>query len=67
VGAGQAGRRHQARVAGLHQRSPEDDPEHSRQAHAPPTTAIDKLFATNLRRFLDDPPLLSVVERDRGY
>jgi phosphoglycerate dehydrogenase-like enzyme len=28
---------------------------------------IRRLFAENLRRFLDDRPLLNVVDRDRGY
>jgi D-2-hydroxyacid dehydrogenase (NADP+) len=28
---------------------------------------VRRLFAENLRRFLDDRPLLNVVDRDRGY
>jgi D-2-hydroxyacid dehydrogenase (NADP+) len=28
---------------------------------------IRRLFAENLRRFLDGRPLLNVVDRDRGY
>ncbi len=31
------------------------------------TEPIRRLFAENLRRFLDDRPLLNVVDRDRGY
>ena len=32
-----------------------------------PAEPIRRLFAENLRRFLDDRPLLNVVDRDRGY